>query len=140
MEQLNLFGENIKILDSKKSIILSASRMTDMPKFYPNELINEVQKRLDKNVDIHTLVLWSKHPNSLLVNPLNDYLKLLIKKGIQLYFQCTITGMGNLSIGNKESGNEFIIEPAVPKPKIAIKDLQKVIDLLGDPLRVKLRM
>ena len=140
MEQLNLFGENIKILDNKKSIILSASRMTDMPKFYPNELINEVQKRLDKNVDIHTLVLWSKHPNSLLVNPLNDYLKLLIKKGIQLYFQCTITGMGNLSIGNKNSGNEFIIEPAVPKPKIAINDLKEVIALLGDPLRVKLRI
>ena len=71
MEQLSLFKEDI----NKKSVILSASRMTDMPKFYPNELINEVQKRLDKNIDIHTLVLWSKHPNSLLVNPLNDYLK-----------------------------------------------------------------
>ncbi|MDU6339852.1 MAG: DUF1848 family protein [Clostridium sp.] len=140
MEQLNLFGEDKKILDSKKGVILSASRMTDMPKFYPNELINEVQKRVDKEVDIHTLVLWSKHPNSLLVNPLNNYLKQLLAKGIQLYFQCTITGMGKLAIGDKDSSNKFVLEPAVPKPKTAINDLEKVIELLGNPLRVKLRI
>ena len=56
----------------KEQIILSASRMTDMPKFYPEILIEEVNKRMDKN--IHTLVLWTKHPKPLLVNPLFDFL------------------------------------------------------------------
>lgn len=140
MEQLSIFKEDIKKINSKKSIILSASRMTDMPKFYPNELISEVQKRLDKNIDIHTLVLWSKHPNALLVNPLNDYLKILIRSGIQLYFQCTITGMGKVVLNSKGNNKGFMIEPAVPTPIDAIRDLERVIRLIGDPLRVKLRI
>lgn len=51
-------------------IVLSASRMTDMPKFYPNELIEEVEKRRSKGQLIHTLVMWTKHPKSLLVDPI----------------------------------------------------------------------
>ncbi|SCJ84785.1 DUF1848 family protein [uncultured Clostridium sp.] len=139
MEQLSIFKENKKI-NRKKSIILSASRMTDMPKFYPNDLISEVQKRIDKNIDIHTLVLWSKHPSALLVNPLNDYLSLLIKSGVQLYFQCTITGMGKVTLNSNGNSKGFVIEPAVPRPIDAIRDLEKVISLIGDPLRIKLRI
>ena len=92
MEQINFFGENKRI--NSKSIVLSASRMTDMPKFYPNELIEEVEKRLNKGIDIHTLVLWSKHPKSLISGSLYTYLLELKKRNIQLYYQCTITGMG----------------------------------------------
>ena len=40
--------------------ILSASCMTDMPTYYPNELIEEVEKRQAKGLMIHTLVLWTK--------------------------------------------------------------------------------
>ena len=72
-------------MKEQEQIILSASRMTDMPKFYPEVLIEEVNKRMDKG--IHTLVLWTKHPQSLLVNPLYDYLMDLKSKGIQLYIQ-----------------------------------------------------
>jgi len=139
MEQLFMFEKN-DISKEKKSIILSASRMTDMPKFYPEELIQEVQIRLDKGIDIHTLVLWSKHPNSLLNKGLNNYLNNLKAKGIQLYYQCTITGMGNRIIGINRDGSNFILEPGVPKPYEAIKDLKQVIKLMGDPLRIKLRI
>jgi hypothetical protein len=74
MDQLNLFKENKKLINKNNAIVLSASRMTDMPKFYPNELINEVEARLKKGLNIHTLVLWSKHPDSLLNNQLKEYL------------------------------------------------------------------
>jgi hypothetical protein len=33
-------------------IVLSASRMTDMPKFYPNELIEEVEKLHDSHMPV----------------------------------------------------------------------------------------
>lgn len=138
MEQINFFGENKK-MDSK-SIVLSASRMTDMPKFYPKQLIEEVEKRLQKGMDIHTLVLWSKHPQSLITGELYKYLLELKKKDIQLYYQCTITGMGNRIIGKEKCGEPFILEPNVPKPYKAINDLQKVIELLESPLRIKLRI
>lgn len=134
MEQLSFFNVENKL--KQKSIILSASRMTDMPKFYPNELINEVESRINKGKKIHTLVLWSKHPDSLLKDPLYSYLNKLKKSGIQLYYQCTITGMGGKSL-DKEG---FMLEPNVPKPENAIQDLERVIKLLGKPELIKLRI
>lgn len=140
MEQLNIFGDNEKIKSKTKCVILSASRMTDMPKFYYKELIQEVEGRLNKGIDVHTLVLWSKHPKSLLSGELNEYLRKLKSKKIQLYYQCTITGMGKRIIGINKDGSNFVLEPGVPKPYEAIHDLKDVIDLLGSPLRVKLRI
>lgn len=141
IEQLSLFKEHKKIISSKsKSIVISASRMTDMPKFYPRELINEVKSRIDKGTDIHTLVLWSKHPNSLLENELYSFLSKIKSQGIQLFYQCTITGMGNRVIGKNRDGSDFILEPNVPKPYRAINDLQNVIELLENPLRIRLRI
>lgn len=138
MEQINFFGENKRI--NSNSIVLSASRMTDMPKFYPNELIEEVEKRLNKGIDIHTLALWSKHPKSLISGRLYTYLLELKKRNIQLYYQCTITGMGGRKIGKCNERESFILEPNVPKSYEAINDLREVIGLLGNPLRVKLRI
>lgn len=138
MSLFNNYTNDKKI--KSEGVVLSASRMTDMPKFYSKELIGEVQKRIDKGIDIHTLVLWSKHPKSLLTGELNSFLKQLKKKGIQLYYQCTITGMGGRIIGENKDGSKFILEPGVPKPYDAINDLKNVIELLGDPLRIKLRI
>jgi hypothetical protein len=139
MEQLHMFNESKKDIKKNNAVVLSASRMTDMPKFYPKELIKEVEARLNKGIKIHTLVLWSKHPDSLLKKELNEYLITLKNKGIQLYYQCTITGMGSRVIGVNSDGSDFILEPGVPNPYKAIKDLEKTIEVLGDPLRVKLR-
>lgn len=140
VEQLSLFKDDKKIFSKTNSIIISASRMTDMPKFYPKELINEVKSRMDKGTDIHTLVLWSKHPDSLLENELFNFLNQIRNQGIQLFYQCTITGMGNRVLGKNKDGSDFILEPNVPKPYKAFSDLENVIALLGSPLRIRLRI
>lgn len=63
MEQMSLFeGEKKK----NNSVILSASRMTDMPKYYPDVLMKEVMTRIEKGMDIHTVVFWTKHPDAIL--------------------------------------------------------------------------
>ena len=121
-------------------IILSASCMTDMPTYYPNDLIAEVEKRRAKGLSIHTLVLWTKTPSSLLRSPLNDYLKELRGNGIQLYVQLTITGMGQLPMGVDLNGNPIVIEPHAPKWEDSVDELPKVIELVGSPLRIRLRI
>lgn len=120
--------------------ILSASCMTDMPAFYPNELIQEVEKRRNKGQLIHTLVIWTKHPKSLLVDPLYSYLNEIRNAGIQLYIQLTITGMGGLQMGVDLNGNPIVIEPHGPKWEDAVAELPKVIGLVGNPLRIRLRI
>ena len=120
--------------------ILSASCMTDMPAFYPNELIQEVEKRRNKGQLIHTLVIWTKHPKSLLVNPLYSFLNETRNAGIQLYIQLTITGMGGLQMGVDLNGNPIVIEPHAPKWEDAVAELPKVIELVGSPLRIRLRI
>ena len=120
--------------------ILSASCMTDMPAFYPKQLIEAVETRRKKGVQIHTLVLWTKHPSSLLKEPLNSYLTGLRNDGIQLYVQLTITGMGQLPMGTDVNGKPIVIEPHAPKWEDAVAVLPDVIDLLGNPLRVRLRI
>ena len=130
----------MKKTDKTIGTILSASCMTDMPTYYPNELIEEVEKRRTKGLSIHTLVLWTKNPSSLLKSPLNDYLKELRGNGIQLYLQLTITGMGQLPMGVDVNGGTVVIEPHAPKWEDAIAALPDVIDLLGNPLRVRLRI
>ena len=121
-------------------IVLSASRMTDMPKFYPNELIEEVENRRNKGLLIHTLVLWTKHPKSLLTDPLYSYLKELRDNGIQLYLQLTITGMGQLPMGVDRYGYPIVMEPRAPIWEESVADLPEIINLLGNPLRVRLRI
>lgn len=129
-------------MNNKKAIgiVLSASRMTDMPAFYPQELISEVETRRQKGIAIHTLVLWTKHPESLLKEPLYSYLVKLRDDGIQLYIQLTITGMGDLPMGTDLNGNLILIEPHAPKWKDAVTVLPKVIQLVGNPLRIRLRI
>lgn len=138
---MSLFtGEAIAMPQRSRKIVLSASRMTDMPKYYPEELIGEVNKRLSQGVEIHTLVLWTKHPHALLTNPLQDYLLGLREQGIQLYVQLTITGLGGLAVGVKSNNRPLILEPVAPKPEDALGALPQVIKLVGKPERIRLRI
>ena len=132
---MNLFGE-----EDKKYVVLSASRMTDMPKYYPKELIRAVNERIEKGQNIHTLVLWTKHPQALLAEPLNGFLRALREKGIQLYLQLTITGMGGLSLGVDIDNQPLIMEPHAPTWQDSVSVLPSVIALLGSPLRIRLRL
>lgn len=126
--------------DQKQGVILSASRMCDMPKYYPNDIITETEKRLKKGLQIHTLVLWTKHPASLLVNPLYDFLIKLKAENTQIFVQLTITGMGGLVVGKRTDGKPMIPEPNVPRFEEALKILPKIIELTGNAQRIKLRI
>ncbi|TEB05681.1 hypothetical protein Psch_02722 [Pelotomaculum schinkii] len=121
-------------------IVLSASRMTDMPKFYPDKLMEEVDNRLARGLEIHTLVLWTKHPASLLIDPLRSYLEELKNKNIQLYVQLTITGLGGLSIGIKANGKPLVLEPKAPSLQDSLPALPDIIYLAGSPDRIRLRV
>lgn len=123
-----------------ESIILSASRMTDMPKFYPQELIKEVQARIDGGVTIHTLVLWTKHPRSLLEEPMKSFLKKIVTDGIQIYLQLTITGMGGRKMGFAIDGSEVIMEPHVPDFEDSLNTIPDLITLVGAPRRIRVRI
>lgn len=125
---------------SKPNIVLSASRMTDMPKYYPQDIITEVEKRLAKGLAVHSLVLWTKHPQALLTQPLYDYLLLLKSRNIQLAVQLTITGLGQLPIGVRADKKPLILEPNSPRYQQALATLPQIIELVGKPDRIRLRV
>lgn len=126
--------------ENPKGVVFSASRMTDLPKFYPDELMAAVDARLQRGARLHTLVLWTKHPQSLLKEPLYTYLLGLKARGIQLYLQLTITGFGGRAVGVKAGGLPWWPEPNAPTTEDALASIPGVIDLLGNPARVRLRV
>ncbi|MBI5219945.1 MAG: DUF1848 family protein [Bacteroidia bacterium] len=121
-------------------IVLSASRMTDMPEFYPYKIIEETEKRIHNGLKIHTLVLWTKYPKALIKEPLHDYLIQLKKKQVQLYIQLTISGMGQLKAGYKSNGAPLILEPFAPKYRESLQVLPDIITLVEKPERIRLRV
>ncbi|HBX52228.1 MAG: hypothetical protein A2275_15835 [Bacteroidetes bacterium RIFOXYA12_FULL_35_11] len=121
-------------------IILSASRMTDMAMYYPNEIIESIKTRIQKGQKIHTVVLWTKHPSSLLNGDLHDFLMNLRTTGIQLFIQLTITGMGSRAYGNTKNGELFYPESNVPDNKNSLNFLPEIIELTGKAERVRLRI
>ena len=123
-----------------KYIILTASRMTHMPKYYPEQLIDSVIDRKNKGQMIHTLVMWTKHPRSLLIEPLFSFLQRLKQDGTQLYLQLTITGMGQMVMGTDINGNLVMMEPNAPTYADSIDALDEVIKLVENPMRIRLRI
>ncbi len=133
----------MKLFDTdpmERRVVLSASRMTDMPKYYPLDLMREIDKRKENGTKIHTLVLWTKHPGALLKNPLQPYLVQLKKEGVQLCIQLSITGMGQRVVGEKPDGTPLIFEPKAPTTEKAINSLPDVIQLVEKPERIRLRI
>ncbi len=121
-------------------VILSASCMTDMPRFYPEQLIDAVNSRIAKGQEIHTLVMWTKHPRSLLNEPLNSFLQSLKQQDTQLYLQLTVTGMGQVVMGTDINGNPVMMEPNAPTVEDSIAALDDVIDLVETPERIRFRI
>ena len=133
-------GKPLEINKKISKVVLSASRMTDMPKFYPKQIIEEVNKRLQQSMAVHTLALWTKHPKSLLTEPLFSFLVQLREKGIQLSIQLTITGLGGLTIGVKSNGKPLVLEPKAPPFQESLSVLPNIITLVGHPARIRLRV
>jgi hypothetical protein len=45
-------------------IVISASRMCDLPRWYPQFLITEIRKRIENGQKIHSLVIWTNASRS----------------------------------------------------------------------------
>lgn len=104
--------------------IISASRRTDLPGFYPDKLLEILKNKCNPD-QVHTLVLWTKRPDLFIKHTeLLDYLN----SYSQVYMHITITGMGNTCL-----------EPGIPNYKITLGALEKCIQYIGSPDRIAFR-
>lgn len=104
--------------------IISASRRTDLPGFYPDRLIQILQEKTPPE-QVHTLVLWTKRPDLLVSHSrLIDFLK----QYQQLFLHITITGLGST-----------FLEPGIASAKVCIDALPQCIALVKSVQRIALR-
>jgi DNA repair photolyase len=110
-------------------MIISASRRTDLPAFFPEETIKNIIKLCkpvqqsilpSEKVIEHGVVFWTKNPE-----PIIPYLQLLDKNNIVYYFQYTLNNYPEL-------------EPNVPSLKNRIDTYNKLGKLIGYD-RIKIR-
>lgn len=115
-------------------MIISASRRTDIPAFYPEWFMNRIRAGYCTTVnpfnrrqvsyvslnpdDVEVMVFWTKNPR-----PLMRYLKELDDRGYKYYFHYTLTGYPPA------------IEPNLPDLKKGIETFKKLADTIG-PARV----
>ena len=120
--------------------VISASRRTGLVASYPEWFSASLKEELARvygpsgythTVDlgpqsVHTMVLWSKN----FVNLIEDRFDLRerLKKYSQLYLHFTITGLGGTNI-----------EPAVPQPESALRQLDALLEIAGNPARISIR-
>jgi len=120
--------------------VISASRRTDLVAFFPDWLAEAVRE--EKAVvlgpsgriltvglnpgNVHTFVLWSKNFRNLIEN--RSGLRDGLSKYDQLYFHFTITGMGGTQA-----------EREVPSPEDALRQLEPLLSVAGQPGRISLR-
>ena len=103
--------------------VISASRRVDLVSFYPDYMVHRIKEIGVEN--IHTLVIWTKNPKSILSHPgLKDCLKELD----QIYVLLTITGLGGTPL-----------EPFAPGTEEVFSQLPKIIDFIGSPQRLAIR-
>ena len=120
--------------------VISASRRTDLPAFFPGFLADALRaeriavagpRGRAREADlspgaVHTLVLWSKDFSRLLGGEAG--LRGLLRKYDQIYILFTVTGLGGTAA-----------EPGAPRPAAALAQLPALVELAGDPRRVSLR-
>ncbi len=120
--------------------IISASRRTDLIAFFPEWLASAIKEeevrvvgpsghthRVDMSPqNVHTVVLWSKNFANLIHNI--SGLKDEFQKYDQLYLHFTITGLGG-----------SFVEQGVPHPRVALSQLDSLIEIVGGPRRVSIR-
>ncbi len=111
-----------------------------MPAYYQQDIISQVQLRISKGQSIHTLALWTKHPRSLLREPLRSFLLSLKQQHIQLFVNLTVTGLGGAKVGSTSKGSPLVLEPNAPSWNDSTKILPEIIKLVGHPHRIRLRV
>lgn len=94
-----------------------------MVTFYPDYMVERLVEIGTEN--IHTLIVWTKNPQNMLVYP---KLNSILKEMGQIYVLLTITGLGGTAI-----------EPQAPTIDQVFKHLPAIIDFVGSPQRVAIR-
>ena len=121
--------------------VISASRRTDLIAFFPDWLAAALRSRRARVLgprgrirevslapeEVHTVVLWSKDFSNLLRNALG--LRDLLAAYGQLYLHFTVTGLGGTDL-----------EPGVAPADVALSQLEGLVEVVGDPRRVSLRV
>ncbi|MDZ7331048.1 MAG: DUF1848 domain-containing protein [candidate division KSB1 bacterium] len=111
-------------MKQQEKIVISASRRIDMVGTGPDHLAKILDQKCPPD-QVHTLVIWTKDASNLFGHkPLFD----AVRKYQQLFVHYTVTGMGG-----------SILEPRVPLPHQALQWLPRLIELTGDPRRIRFR-
>lgn len=103
--------------------VISMSRRTDM-RWFAEELIPVLRNKYPPE-KVHPVVCWTKFPGCIYNGP---YAGVLEMYG-QVYAQVTITGLGGSPL-----------EPNVPGWRETLRDLAGLVDFLGNPDRVRVRV
>ncbi len=103
--------------------VVSASRRVDLVAFYPDFMVERLEEIGTEN--IHTLVIWTKNPQNMLIHP---KLSRVLKKLSQIYVLLTVTGLGGTAL-------EF----QAPTVEQVFQQLPKIIDFLGSSQRLAIR-
>jgi hypothetical protein len=104
--------------------VISASRRIDMVGNAPDQFVEILNQNCPPG-SVHTLVIWTKNAENLFeYKPLFE----TVKKYDQLFFHYTVTGMGGT-----------ILEPRVPSPEKGMSFLPKLVELAGNPRRIRFR-
>ncbi len=127
-EKVTIVRDNGEVVEACTSVIISASRSTDIPAFYAKWFMNRIEKGYCvwynpfnqkpmyisfKNTKV--IVFWTKNPE-----PMIQYLPELDKLGIHYYFQVTL---------NDYESEKF--EPNVPSLNTRIETFKHLSDLIG---------
>jgi len=109
---------------SAQKKVISASRRVEMAGFYPEKLVQFLKNRLPPE-RVHTLFIWTKHPEPLLNNT-------ELHRQLSRYDQCvihvTVTGMGGT-----------FLEPGILSAEKNLNRLTGLIRLVQDPARLCVR-
>lgn len=95
-------------------VVISASRRTDLPAFYPEETIRKIEKIHLEQYPVDAVVFWTKN-----AEPIIPYLDILTEARIPFYFQYTVNAYGP----------EF--EPNVPSLAQRIETFKALSTLIG---------
>lgn len=115
---------SLPIKPGRPRVVLSASRRTDLVRWYPEAILRALADRYSPD-RVHTIVLVTKFPAAILADPLASALA----QYDQCMAQVTITGWGGT-----------VLEPATPLPREALAALPPLLDFLGHPGRLRVRL
>jgi DNA repair photolyase len=104
--------------------VVSASRRQDMVGTDPQGL-SDLLRTEHPPEHTHTVVIWTKNPAVVVEHP---PLRATLLAYDQIFVHVTVTGMG-----------ATMLEPRVPPWESACKWISSVVELVGDPRRVRLR-